>query len=126
MGVKIEITVDPLAIRQKCEVVDDDGAKLEAPFKSMSCSMECLVSSTLLANKQLEEIEEFCLWQEDIASISSWDLCKQFIHDMQGLSTQACKSFVVLNVFESKEETLQWDIDEGSSLVSTISTLQFS
>jgi len=28
-------------------------------------------------------------------------------------------------VLKSKEETLQWDRDEGSSLASTISTLQF-
>jgi hypothetical protein len=32
----------------------------------------------------------------------------------------------VLDVFESKEETLQWDRDEQSSLLSTISTLQLS
>jgi hypothetical protein len=72
------------------------------------------------------EIEAFCSWQEDKASISSWDLCKEFIHDMQGLSTQACRLFLVLYVFKSKEETLQWDRDKESSLLSTISTFQFS
>src|SRR3954471_13990718 len=45
---------------------------------------------------------------------------------MQGLSTQACKAFSVLDVFKLKEETLKWDRDEYSSLLSTISTLQFS
>jgi hypothetical protein len=45
---------------------------------------------------------------------------------MQGLSTQACRLFLVLDVFKSNEETLQWDRDEESSLLSTISTLQFS
>jgi hypothetical protein len=45
---------------------------------------------------------------------------------MQGLSTQACKEFVVLNVFKSKEETLQCDRDEESSLHNTIPTLQVS
>ena len=45
---------------------------------------------------------------------------------MQGLSTQACKAFLVLDVFKSIEETLQWDRYEESSLLSKISTLQFS
>jgi hypothetical protein len=45
---------------------------------------------------------------------------------MQGLSTQACRLFSMLDVFKSKEEALQRDRDEESSLLSTISTLQFS
>ena len=65
--------------------------------------MGCWVSSTLLA-QQLEEIEAFLSWQQDIASISSWDLVKQFLHDMQGLSTQACETFGVLEVLKSKDE----------------------
>ena len=44
---------------------------------------------------------------------------------MQGLSTQACKSFSVLDVFKSKEGTLQWGKDEESSILSIVSTLQF-
>jgi hypothetical protein len=31
----------------------------------------------------------------------------QLAHDMQGLSTQACKVFMVLEVFKSKDEALQ-------------------
>jgi hypothetical protein len=31
----------------------------------------------------------------------------QFAHDMQGLSTHACKAFMVLEVFKSKDEALQ-------------------
>jgi hypothetical protein len=31
----------------------------------------------------------------------------QLAHDMKGLSTQACKAFMVLEVFKSKDEALQ-------------------
>jgi hypothetical protein len=61
----------------------------------------------LLDTQQLEEIEAFLSWPQDNASISSLDLFKQLTHDMQGLSTQACKSFLVLDVFESVDEALQ-------------------
>jgi hypothetical protein len=53
----------------------------------------------LIATQRLEEIEAFLSWPLDKASISSWDLFKQLTHDMQGLLTQACKAFVVLEVF---------------------------
>ena len=83
------------------------------------------VSSTLLVTQVLEESKVSSLWQQDIASISSQDLFKQFLDDMQGLSTQACIVFLVPQVLKSKDETLQWDRDEGSSIVSSISKLQF-
>jgi hypothetical protein len=44
---------------------------------------------------------------------------------MQGLSTQACKAFMVLEVFKSKDEAWQLDRDKWSSQVSSLSTLQF-
>src|SRR6266566_5700508 len=68
LGFKVEDTFEALAIRQKA--IDDDVGSLEAPFKTTSCSMECWVSSTLLA-QQLEETHAFLSWQQDIASISS-------------------------------------------------------
>jgi hypothetical protein len=109
-----------------CISEDDGEDDLESLFMRVSCLIDCPISFTLLDNKQLKEIEAFCPWQEDKASISSWDPCKEFIHDMQGLLTQACKTFSVLDVFKSKQEPLQWDRDEESSLLGTISTLQFS
>ncbi|MCH1933222.1 hypothetical protein L9G16_24060, partial [Shewanella sp. A25] len=65
---KVGDTFDALAIRQKA--IDDDVGSLEAPLNTTSCSMECWVSSTLLA-QQFEEIDAFLSWQQDIASISS-------------------------------------------------------
>ena len=61
MGYKVGDTFDALAIRQKA--IDDDVGSLEAPFKTTSCSMECWVSSTLLA-QQLEEKHAFLLWNK--------------------------------------------------------------
>ena len=80
-------------------MVDDDDILLEAPLKSTSCSMECCVPSTWLATQGLEEIQPFSLWQQDVARISSLEIFKQLSRDMHRLSTQACKSFWVLDVF---------------------------
>jgi hypothetical protein len=66
----------------------------------------------LLDTQQLEELEAFLSWQQGVTSISSWYLLKQQAHHMEGLSTQAYKAFVVLEVFKSKDEAFQWDRDE--------------
>ena len=91
---------------------DEDEELLDAPLRSMSCSNKCWVSSTLLITQVLEEMEALFSWKQDIESISSWDLVKQLIYDMQGLSTLACKTFGVLELFKSKDRTLQWGRDE--------------
>jgi hypothetical protein len=89
------------------ETIDDDEELLEVLIKSLLWPMESLVSSTLLDTQQLEELEAFISWQQGVTSISSLDLFKEHIHDMQGLSIQACKAFIVLEVFKSKDEALQ-------------------
>ena len=43
---------------------------------------------------------------------------------MQGLSTQACETFGVLEVLKSKDGALQQDSEEESSTISTLSSLQ--
>jgi hypothetical protein len=50
---------------------DDDDELVEAPLKILSWPIEFSVSSTLLDTQQLEEIEAFISWPQDIASISS-------------------------------------------------------
>src|SRR6187401_1866736 len=89
LGFKVGDTFEALAIRQN--TIDDDVGSLDAPFKTTSCSMGCWVSSTLLV-QQFEDIYAFLSWQQDIASISSCVLVKQFLQDMQGISTQACET----------------------------------
>ena len=49
----------------------------------------------------------------------------QFLHDMHGLSTQACETFIELYVLESVDEALQWDRDKELSIVKSLSTLQY-
>ena len=56
-------TFEALSIRQNA--IDGDVGSLEAPLNTTSCSMECLVSSTLLA-QQFEEIYAFLSWQQDV------------------------------------------------------------
>ena len=43
---------------------------------------------------------------------------------MQGLSTQACETFGVLEVLESKDEASQLESYEGLSKLSPLSSLQ--
>jgi hypothetical protein len=50
---------------------DDEDELLEGPNKTLSWTIESLVSSTLLATQRLEEIEAFLSWQQDKANISS-------------------------------------------------------
>ena len=45
-------------------------------------------------------------------------------NDMQGLSTQACETFGVLEVLTPEEGALQQYSDEGSSTISILSSLQ--
>jgi hypothetical protein len=89
------------------KAIDDDGELLEALNETMSRPIESPVSSTLLDTQQLEELETFISRQQGVTSISSLDVFKQQAYDMQGLSTQACKAFVVLEVFKYKDEALQ-------------------
>ena len=60
LGFKVGVTIDPLAIRHMCIPDDEDEDILESSFMSVSYLIECSVSSTLLDNKKLEEIEAFC------------------------------------------------------------------
>ena len=62
--------------------------------------------------QELEGTQALFLWQQGEANISSRDLYKQFLDDMQGLSTLACMTFIVLCVFRSKDEALQQDRDK--------------
>jgi hypothetical protein len=73
----------------------------------LSWPKESSIPSIWLASQGLEEIEAFVSWQQDTTSISLLDLVKKLTHDMQGLSTQACKAFMGLQVFKYKDEALQ-------------------
>ena len=95
-------------------MVDDDEQLIKELHKFTSCSIENIVSSTLLIIQELEETQAFLSWQQDKANISSRDLSNQFLDHIQGLSTLACTTFIVLCVFRSKDEALQHDRDKRS------------
>ena len=73
-------------------MVDEEEQLIFELLNFTSCSTVNWVSSALLFIQELEGTQAFLSWQQDKASISSRDLSKQFLDDMQGLSTLACLS----------------------------------
>jgi hypothetical protein len=83
------------------ESKDEEEELLEALIKALYWPIDSPVSSTLLAAQILEEMEAFFI------------MGKRYMKQhKQGQSTCACKTFMVLEVFKSKDEALQWDRDE--------------
>ena len=101
--------------------MDDEEQLIIELHKFASCFIVNWVPSTLLFIQELEGTQAFLSWQQDKASKSSRDLSKQFLDDMQGLSTLTCMTFIVLCVFRSKDEALQHDRDKRSSKMRSLS-----